>query len=112
MSYHAYMLHVRQLEAARKERSAAAAPWEEAPLTAEQRARRQRLDRRALQVFGDRASAGLWCQCPNGAAFGRWVSPWELAVDSEDGCRLALAELARIARAMARGRSAPRLAQA
>lgn len=103
MSYHAYMLHIQQLKATRRERDdeTGAEPWEEPVLTPEQQARKARIDLRAQRVFGDRMSAGVWCHCPNTSAFGRWVSPWELAQESEEGCRIVLAELDRVAREMA-----------
>lgn len=103
MSYHAYMLHIQQRKATRRERNDAAGsePWEDPVLTPEQQARKARIDLRAQQVFGDRMSAGVWCHCPNTSAFGRWVSPWELAQESEDGCRIALAELDRVEREIA-----------
>lgn len=114
MSYHAYMLHIQQLKATRRERDegTGAEPWEDPVLTPEQQARRARIDLRALRVFGDRMSAGVWCHCPNTSAFGRWVSPWELAQESEDGCRIVLAELDRVAREMAADACAVRSAGA
>lgn len=59
--------------------------------------RASRIASRARAVFGDRASAGVWCHCPNCAAFGHWISPSELARQSEAGCDAVLAELERIA---------------
>lgn len=103
MSYHAYMLHIQQRKAARRERQEGtlSEPWEDPVLTPEQQTRKARVDLRALQVFGDRMSAGVWCHCPNTSAFGSWISPWELAQQSEEGCRIVLAELDRVARDMA-----------
>lgn len=73
-----------------------AAPTGADPSTPAQLRRLHRLHARALEVFGSRIGASVWCHSPNERACGRWASPWALARESEAGCRRVLAELDRI----------------
>ncbi|MFA5941617.1 MAG: hypothetical protein WC809_19885 [Sinimarinibacterium sp.] len=68
----------------------------DARATPEQLRRSERVHARALEVFGSRIGASVWCHSPNERACGRWTSPWAMSRESEDGCRRVLIELDRI----------------
>lgn len=74
----------------------AAPSGEEVPATPEQLQRLKRLQERALEVFGSRVGASVWCHSPNERACGRWASPRALSRESAVGGRRVLAELDRI----------------
>lgn len=55
------------------------------------------LELRVREVFGDPISAAVWYRCPNRPAFGRWISPAELAREGSPGRSAVISELEHVA---------------